>query len=43
MNYGSYGQYNGNYRRNYGGYGQYGNPNNRGGLVGGDDPGTYKP
>jgi hypothetical protein len=29
---------------NYGGYGQYyGSPNNRGGLVGGSDPGTYKP
>src|SRR5215813_5662704 len=27
-----------------GGYSQYyGNPNNRGGLVGGDDPGTYRP
>jgi hypothetical protein len=28
---------------NYGGYGRAGGPNNRGGLVGGDDPGTYKP
>ena len=27
-----------------GGYGQYyGSPNNRGGLVGGSDAGTYKP
>ncbi|WP_426533318.1 hypothetical protein [Bradyrhizobium sp. McL0615] len=27
-----------------GSYGQYyGNPNNRGGLVGGADPGTYRP
>ena len=29
-----------------GSYGQgqyYGSPNNRGGLVGGSDPGTYKP
>ena len=35
--YGSYGRYNG-------GYGRYnGNPNDRGGLVGGGDPGTYKP
>jgi hypothetical protein len=25
------------------GMGNYGNPNNRGGLVGGSDPGTYKP
>ena len=35
--YGSYGRYNG-------GYGQYyGSPNNRGGLVGGSDAGTYRP
>ncbi|SHH12421.1 hypothetical protein SAMN05443248_3768 [Bradyrhizobium erythrophlei] len=27
---------------NYGGYGA-GNPNNRGGLVGGGDSGTYRP
>jgi hypothetical protein len=48
---GSYGQYNGGYGRSSGSYGQYnsgygryyGNPNNRGGLVGGDDPGTYRP
>lgn len=35
--YGGYGQYNGGYGR------YYGNPNNRGGLVGGADPGTYRP
>jgi hypothetical protein len=29
------------YQRSYGRY--YGNPNDRGGLVGGGDPGTYKP
>jgi hypothetical protein len=30
--------------RYYGGYGQYyGSPNNRGGLVGGSDAGTYRP
>jgi len=29
------------YYRSYGRY--YGNPNDRGGLVGGGDPGTYKP
>jgi hypothetical protein len=34
----------GGYSRNYGSYGRYyGNPNDRGGLVGGNDPGTYKP
>ncbi len=34
--YGGYG-----YGQSYGNYGRYyGNPNNRGGLVGGDDPGT---
>jgi hypothetical protein len=33
-----------NYGRYQGSYGRYyGNPNNRGGLVGGADPGTYKP
>jgi hypothetical protein len=33
-----------NYGRHSGSYGRYyGNPNDRGGLVGGDDPGTYKP
>src|SRR5215470_14299762 len=50
-NYGSYGRYYGGSGQYYGGSGQYyggsgqyyGNPNNRGGLVGGDDPGTYKP
>jgi hypothetical protein len=36
----SYGMYRG--PANYGG-GQSGGPNNRPGLVGGDDPGTYKP
>jgi len=36
---GSYGRYNGS----YGGGRYYGNPNDRGGLVGGADPGTYKP
>jgi hypothetical protein len=37
--YGGYG-----YGQSYGNYGQYyGNPNNRGGLVGGPDPGTYRP
>jgi hypothetical protein len=25
------------------GYGAYGNPNNRGGLVGGSDSGTFRP
>jgi hypothetical protein len=50
---GSYGRYHGSYGRYYGysqfgphyGYSQYygGGPNNRGGLVGGDDAGTYKP
>ena len=49
----SYGRYHGSYGRYHGysqfgphyGYSQYygGGPNNRGGLVGGDDPGTYKP
>jgi hypothetical protein len=34
--YGSYGRYHGSGR-------YYGNPNDRGGLVGGGDPGTYKP
>jgi hypothetical protein len=34
----NYGQYRGG---SYGRY--YGSPNNRGGLVGGSDPGTYKP
>ena len=29
------------YRSSYGQY--YGNPNNRGGLVGGADAGTYRP
>ena len=29
------------YYRSYGRY--YGNPNDRGGLVGGGDPGTYRP
>jgi hypothetical protein len=39
--YESYGPYNGGYGRSYGGYSQYyGSPNNRGGLVGGDDNGT---
>ena len=33
-----------NYNRNQRSYGRYyGNPNDRGGLVGGADPGTYKP
>jgi hypothetical protein len=42
-NYGSYSRNYGSYGR-YGGYGRYyGNPNDRGGLVGGNDPGTYKP
>jgi len=35
----NYGQYRGG--SSYGRY--YGSPNNRGGLVGGSDPGTYKP
>ena len=44
----NYGQYNGGYRQYNRGYGQYqyqyyGNPNNRGGLVGGMDAGTYRP
>ena len=42
--YGGYGQYNrgyGQYNRGYSQY--YGNPNNRGGLVGGSDAGTYRP
>jgi hypothetical protein len=40
----SYGQYNGGYRQYNRGYSQYyGNPNNRGGLVGGMDSGTYRP
>ena len=40
----NYGQYNGGYRQYNRGYNQYyGNPNNRGGLVGGDDVGTYRP
>ena len=47
----NYGQYKGSYRqynRSYGqynrGYSQYyGSPNNRGGLVGGDDAGTFRP
>jgi len=34
---GSYGQYKGSYGRNYG------SSNSNGGLVGGADPGTYKP
>ena len=42
--YGGYGQYNRGYRQYNRGYSQYyGGPNNRGGLVGGDDVGTYKP
>jgi hypothetical protein len=33
-----------NYGQQRGSYGRYyGSPNNRGGLVGGSDPGTYKP
>ena len=41
-NYGSYGRSYGSYTPYYGGgYSQYyGSPNNRGGLVGGDDNGT---
>jgi hypothetical protein len=40
----SYGRYQGGYGRYQGGYGgYYGNPNNRGGLVGGSDSGTYRP
>jgi hypothetical protein len=44
----NYGQYNGGYGQYNRGYGQYqyqyyGNPNNRGGLVGGLDAGTYRP
>jgi hypothetical protein len=37
----NYGRYHGSYGRHYG-YSQYygGGPNNRGGLVGGDDSGT---
>ena len=39
-----YGQYNPGYRQYNPGYSQYyGNPNNRGGLVGGSDAGTYRP
>lgn len=41
--YGSNGQYSGHFSRNYGRssqYQYYGSPNNRGGLVGGDDSGT---
>ena len=30
-------------RGSYGQYQYYGNPNNRGGLVGGADAGTYRP
>jgi hypothetical protein len=49
--YNSYGQYNRGYRQYNRGYGQYnrgysqyyGSPNNRGGLVGGSDAGTYRP
>ena len=40
---GSNGQYSGHFSRNYGissQYQYYGSPNNRGGLVGGDDDGT---
>jgi hypothetical protein len=33
----NYGRYGGSYGR------YYGSPNNRGGLVGGSDAGTYKP
>jgi hypothetical protein len=39
----NYGQYSGHFSRNYGHssqYQYYGSPNNRGGLVGGDDAGT---
>ena len=45
----NYGRYHGSYGRYYGGYGRlpygglgqyYGSPNDRGGLVGGDDDGT---
>jgi hypothetical protein len=32
-----------NYGQYRGSYGRYGSSNNRGGLVGGADPGTYKP
>ena len=40
----NYGRSYGSYGRYYGGYGRYyGSPNNRGGLVGGSDPGTYRP
>jgi hypothetical protein len=46
--YGNYGRYHGNYGWNYSGHGlnygglgrYYGSPNDRGGLVGGDDDGT---
>ena len=43
LQYGSNGQYSGHFSRNYGitsQYQYYGSPNNRGGLVGGDDEGT---
>jgi hypothetical protein len=37
----NYGRYYESYGRSYDGYSQYyGSPNNRGGLVGGDDNGT---
>jgi hypothetical protein len=39
--FGSNGQYSGSFGRDYGGYSRYyGSPNDRGGLVGGDDAGT---
>ena len=37
----NYGRYRSSYGRYRGGY--YGSPNNRGGLVGGSDAGTYRP
>lgn len=49
MNYGanSFGWNNNGWNNNYGwnnpGWNNYGNPNNRGGLVGGSDTGTYRP
>jgi hypothetical protein len=40
----NYGRYRGSYGQYQGSYGRYyGSPNNRGGLVGGSDPGTYRP